>query len=361
MRVALVLGTTAGGVGRHVLGLVTELVARGHDVVVAGPRSAQDLFRFTEAGARWIQLPLGDRPRPGRDTAAIGSLRAVVQGADVVHAHGLRAGATACLAAVGSRTPVVVTLHNAPPAGAVTGRVFGALERVVARRATAVVAVSADLLARQRELGAHTAGVAVVAAPRLPGQLRDRHTVRTALGIPEDRSMVLCVARLAPQKGLNLLLDAVSRVRDLPVEVVVAGEGPERAALSERIAAEKLPVRLVGARRDVPELLAAADLVVSSSVWEGQPINLQEALQVGAAIVATDVGGTAAVLGSAGLLTAPGDDAALAAGIRLVLTYGSERDRLRSHAFERAAELPDEAAAADAALELYRRVAAGVP
>jgi glycosyltransferase involved in cell wall biosynthesis len=168
--------------------------------------------------------------------------------------------------------------------------------------------------------------------------------------------MAVCVARLAPQKGLDLLLDAVARLRDLPLVVVIAGEGPERPHLTERIGAENLPVRLLGHRSDIVDLLSAADVVVSSSVWEGQPISLQEALQVGAAIVATDVGGTAAVLGDAGLLTAPGDDNALAAAIRLVVTYGSERDRLRSHAFERAAMLPDEAAAAEAALAVYERV-----
>lgn len=356
MRIALVLGTTAGGVGRHVHGLVTEFLTRGHDVVVAGPTSAEERFGFAEAGARWVPVPLGDRPRPGRDTAAIGALRAVVNGADLVHGHGLRAGSAACLAAVGSSTPVVVTLHNAAPSGRITSRVYAVLERIVAHRATAVVAVSADLLVRQRELGARTFGIAVIAAPRPPAHLPDRHTVRAALDIPDGRSMAVCVARLAPQKGLGLLLDAVARVRDLPLEVVVAGDGPARPALSERIAAEGLPVRLLGQRQDIPELLAAADVVVSSSLWEGQPISLQEALQVGAAIVATDVGGTAAVLGSAGLLTAPGDAAALAAGIRLVVTYGSERDRLRSHAFERAAELPDEADAAVAAITLYERV-----
>ncbi len=356
MRIALVLGTSAGGVGRHVHGLARELGSRGHDIVVASPRPAEDQFGFEETGARWVPVPVTDRPRPDRDTAALAALRSVVRGADVVHAHGLRAGSLTCLAAIGNATPVVVTLHNAPPSGTATGRVYAVLERIVARRATAVLGVSADLLARQRDLGARTAGLAVIPAPREPVELTDRHTVRASLGVADGTSMAVCVARLAPQKGLDLLLDAAARVRDLPLVVVIAGEGPERAHLAERIAVENLPVRLLGHRTDIPDLLAAADVVVSSSVWEGQPINLQEALLVGAAIVATDVGGTATVLGDAGLLTAPGDDNALAAGIRLVVTYGSERDRLRSHAFERAAQLPDDAAAVDAALAVYQRV-----
>ncbi|HET7278900.1 MAG TPA: glycosyltransferase family 4 protein [Dermatophilaceae bacterium] len=356
MRIALVLGTSSGGVGRHVHGLARELRSRGHGIVVACPPPVESQFRFAETGAKWAPVAMTDRPRPDRDATALARLRSVVRGADVVHAHGLRAGSLACLAATGSGTPVVVTLHNAPPAGRMTSRMYAVLERIVARRATAVLGVSSDLLARQRDLGARTSGLAVIPAPRGPGEVTDRHTVRSSLGLAEGTSMAVCVGRLAPQKGLDLLLDAVARLRDLPLVVVVAGEGPERAHLAERIAAEDLPVRLLGHRSDILDLLSAADVVVSSSVWEGQPISLQEALQVGAAIVATDVGGTAAVLGDAGLLTAPGDDNALAAAIRLVVTYGSERDRLRSHAFERAAALPDEAAAADAALAVYERV-----
>jgi len=66
---------------------------------------------------------------------------------------------------------------------------------------------------------------------------------------------------------------------------------------------------------DIPELLAAADVAVSAAVWEGQPIWLQEALAAGCPIVATDVGGTAAVVGDAAVLTPPGDAGALAAAV----------------------------------------------
>jgi glycosyltransferase involved in cell wall biosynthesis len=106
----------------------------------------------------------------------------------------------------------------------------------------------------------------------------------------------------------------------------------------------------------VPDLCAAADLVVSSAAWEGQPINLQEALHAGAAIVATDVGGSGAVLGGAAVLVPGGDAPALARGIRLVATDPAERERLRVLARERASRLPSEADAVEAALRVYREV-----
>jgi glycosyltransferase involved in cell wall biosynthesis len=357
MRVLLVLGTTTGGVGRHVHGVVSGLARGGHSVLVACPAGVEEQFALAAAGARHVPLAVSDRPRPLADLRAISTLGELLRRADVVHAHGLRAGALACLAALGSEVPVVVTLHNAAPSGAVAGRLYAALERVVARRATVVLGVSQDLVDRMATLGARGGAIAVIPGPPPPEEPADPSATRRALGVGEDSVLAVVVARLAPQKGLHLLLDALGTLTDLPLEVVVAGDGPQRPELEARIEAEQLPVRLLGHRSDVPDLCAAADLVVSSAVWEGQPINLQEALHAGAAIVATDVGGSGAVLGGAAILT-PADDApALARGIRLLATDPAERERLRALARERASRLPSEADAVEAALSVYREVA----
>ena len=283
----------------------------------------------------------------------------LVGGADVVHAHGLRAAAVAVLAAGRGSVPVVATLHNAAPSGALTGAVYAALERVVALRSALVLGVSADLVERMRRLGARRTGLAVVAAPPVRAVGRDRYTVRADLGIGGRTALAVVVARLAPQKGLDLLLDAhreLTAGEPLDLVTVVAGEGPLRAGLQSRIDAEQLPVRLLGQRDDVPDLLAAADVVVSSAVWEGQPVGIQEALHAGAAVVATDVGGTAAVVGDAAILVPGGDPVSLGRAIRDVVVHGAVRDNLRSRAVERAGELPTEADALEAALAAYRSV-----
>ena len=162
------------------------------------------------------------------------------------------------------------------------------------------------------------------------------------------------MARLAPQKGLDLLLDAVAAScseDDLDLVTVVAGEGPLRDRLQARIDLERLPVRLLGHRDDVPDLLAAADVVVSSAVWEGQPVGIQEALHAGAAIVATDVGGTGAVVGDAAILVPRGRRGLAGAG-------DPRRHRRRRSATTCArgrssasAELPTEDDALEAALD----------
>ena len=357
MRVLLTLGLSAGGVGRHVHGLADGLVAAGHEVVVAAPSSAETTFGFAGTGARVAAVEVSDRPSPRLDAVAVGRLRGLSRGADVVHAHGLRAGALACLAATGTRVPVVVTLHNAAPAGGLTRAVYAALERVVARRATLVLGVSTDLVTRMQDLGARATGSAVVAAPPPPAVTQDPDAVRRSIRVPDHLSLVVSVGRLAAQKDFDTLLEAVALVRrggTYGFVCVIAGDGPLGPHLQKRIALEGIPAQLLGRREDVPDLLAAADVVVSSAVWEGQPVWLQEALLVGAPIVATDAGGTRDTLRGAGRLVPPGAPRALAEGIRAVLTDPVERDALVELSRAAARRLPTQADAVAAALAAYR-------
>lgn len=358
MRLLVVLGTSAGGVGRHVHGLVRSLTRGGHHVVVACPPEVEAHFAFGDVAATVVPLDVSDRPHPARDTRAVRDLARLAVGADLVHAHGLRAAALTVLATARSRVPVVATLHNAAPSGTLTGVVYAGLERVVARGSALVLGVSTDLVDRMDQLGARRTGLAVVAAPPAREAHRDRFAVRAELGVPDGAALAVVTARLAPQKGLDTLLDAHRELLgdDLDLVTVVAGDGPLRASLEARIAEEGLPVRLLGHRTDVPDLLAAADVVVSSAVWEGQPVGLQEALHAGAAVVATDVGGTAAVVGDAALLVPPGDPVSLSRAIRDVVRYGSVRDDLRSKAVERSGHLPTEQDALEAALAAYASV-----
>jgi glycosyltransferase involved in cell wall biosynthesis len=368
LRVLLLLGTSGGGVGRHVHALAAALAGTGHAVTVGGPASTERDFSFTAVGARFVAVEVRESPHPAADLRARGLIGRLARGADVVHAHGLRVGGLAALARRG-RTPLVVTVHNALlTGGSRRGRVrlaYAVLERLVARRADVVLAVSADLQQGLLRLGARDVRPAVVPAPDAlrPGSTPD--ATRAALGTG-DRLVVLCVARLAEQKGLPTLLDAVSRLGPPArvaeqVAVLVAGDGPLRAVLQARVEAEGLPVRLLGWRDDVADLLTAADVVVSAAVWEGQPVAVQQALRAGRPLVATDVGGTAAVTRDAALLV-PADDAdALAAALRRLLSDPAERDRLSVTARARAAELPTDADALAAALGVYRSVIDGVP
>ncbi|GIH28313.1 glycosyl transferase [Acrocarpospora phusangensis] len=348
MRIVLVLGTSSGGVGRHVRTLARGLVAAGHEVLVAGPPATESAFGFTGTGAAFAALPVSDRPHPVNDLRSVLALRRLTGGADVVHAHGLRAGALAGLA--GGRGELVVTLHNALTAGGAIGAMYGVLERVVARRADRILVVSPDLGERMRRLGARRVAAAVVPAPEFAGARRPAAEVRAELG---EGAVVLTVARLAQQKGLEVLLEAASGAYPEKVLFAVAGEGPLRAGLEERIAGRGLPVRLLGDRGDVGDLLGVASVYVVPSWWEGQPLTVQEALRAGVPIVATRVGGIPDMVGDAALLVPPGDAGAIRDAVVRVLTEPGLAERLRRAAAERGERLPAESDAVGAVLSAY--------
>src|SRR3954463_7125430 len=90
-QVLLVLATSTGGVGRHVRSLVDGLAERGAEVTVAGPASTQAGFAFPS----YVVVDIGEKPNPVRDASAALALRRLAARVDVVHAHGLRAGALA--------------------------------------------------------------------------------------------------------------------------------------------------------------------------------------------------------------------------------------------------------------------------
>lgn len=346
-RVLQVLGSSAGGVARHVAQVATALAADGDRVVVAGPAALEPVVA-AGAGVRFAAVEIADRPAPA-DLGAVARLAALAGEADAVHAHGLRAGALAVLAVhVGRRRPrrsrprVVVTLHNLPVGGRAIRTVSAALGAVVARGADVVLGVSGDLVALARSQGARHAERALVPAPARPAPAADAATTRAALGLEAREELVVTVARLAPQKGLDTLVDAAAHaVRTRPGLVwVVAGDGPLHEDLAARAAAAGAPVRLLGRREDVADLLAAADVVASAAVWEGQPLAVQEALALGAAVVATDAGGTREVTGAAAVLVPVGDAAALGDAVAQVLADAPRRSALRAAATARAATLP---------------------
>jgi glycosyltransferase involved in cell wall biosynthesis len=378
MRVAYVMGTATGGTGEHVAMLARGGQERGLAVTVHGPAQAGRRF-FPgippaappgPAAVTFVPVEIADRPRPGRDAAAVLQLRRVLAGTrpEVVHAHGLRAGAVAALALAGAgwrrhqRCALIVTVHNAPPAGP-AGAVYAVLERIVARRADAVTCVSGDLAARMRRLGAADAGLAIVPAP--PARAPGREAVaaaRSDLG-GAGRPVVLAVGRLAAQKGFGTLLAAAAswQDRDPRPMLALAGAGPLEAVLRAQADSGGIRVRFLGERGDVPALLAAADVVVVPSRWEGQPLTVQEALRAGRPLVASRAGGIPGLTGEdAAVLVPPGDAAALAAAVLAVLDHPGRAAALSEAARARAATLPSEAAAVDAALALYQRIA-GLP
>lgn len=334
LRALHVLGAGAGaGSGAHVRSLATGLAARGVRVTVCAPVAAEGAYDFTGAGARF-------------EPDASSALRAACAAADVVHAHGVRAGMRAVLALRGRRVPLVVSWHgDGPAAGGTLARLGRLLERQVARAAAVVLGASSDQVDLARLRGARDARLAPVAVPAGPPgpEPADPGKVRAELGAV-GRPLLVAVGSLVPHRGYAVLLDAARAWRELdPVPLlVIAGEGPLRAELSRRIGAEGLPVRLLGRRRDAAQLLAAADLAVLPSRWEARAPLAQEALRVGVPLVATAVGGLPELVGDGAALVPYGDPGALAATVSELLGDADRRAALALAGRAQAATWPSE-------------------
>ncbi len=355
-RIAEVLATSTGGVGTHVRSVLPALVRAGALTRVCGPAATDELFDFSACTAfRAVGISAG--LDPVSDARAVRALIRATADADLVHAHGLRAGLVALAARRAGRAdhPLVVTLHNELPAGGGLKRaVLTRAEATTVRAADVVLAASGDLAENASRLGARDVRVAPVSAPPLRAPTRSRDQVRTELGLTDDRPLVVAVGRLHPQKGYDTLLDAAATW--LGPLVVIAGDGPLQAQLQARIDAERLPVRLLGRRTDIADLLAAADVCVLPSGWEARSLTAQEALRSGTPLVATRVGGIPELVGDAALLVPAGDAAALAQQVTALLTDEALHDRLAHAGPAQAARWPDEAGTARQLVALYREL-----
>ncbi|MGE0880471.1 MAG: glycosyltransferase family 4 protein [Acidimicrobiia bacterium] len=268
-RVLQVVGPSTGGMGAHAGFLGERLAGRGWtvDTLTSVPRSSSPLAlwnarRAVQRGAR---------------------------GADVIHAHGLKAGWVAASIPRHRRPPVVVTVHNLV-LDAVAGRSSGPLRWLqsrLARRADATIAVS-------REIAATVGGRVIWPAAPLPAPGRSPAETRAAHGIDDGRPLVVCVARLHPQKGLHTLIDAAEALtRRVPdVAVLVVGEGPQRTELQAHIDRRSLGavVYLAGHSANAADELRAADVVAMTSIWESGPLVVMEAMALARPVVATPVG-----------------------------------------------------------------------
>ncbi|MFD5819598.1 glycosyltransferase family 4 protein [Streptomyces sp. NPDC127038] len=354
LRTVQVLGGGSAGSSAHVRSLTAGLVARGVRVTVCAPAEADSVYDFTGAGAHHVPVPRSTDP------ASVSALRAACADADLVHAHGIHAALRAVLALSGRRVPLVVTWHTRSEADGARAHVLRLLERRVARAAAVVLGTSSDLVDRARRRGARDARLAAVAlpGPRRPAEPVDpdpsRHKARAELGTT-GRPLLIAVGSLDRHRGYHTLLDASRawcRLDPVPL-LVIAGEGPLRAVLQRRIEDEELPVRLVGRREDVTDLLAAADLVLLPSRWESRSLLAQEALHARVPLVATAVGGIPETVGDAAELVPYGNAKALADAVVRLLADPERREALREKGARQAATWPTEDETVAQVLSVY--------
>jgi glycosyltransferase involved in cell wall biosynthesis len=194
---------------------------------------------------------------------------------------------------------------------------------------------------------------------------RQRATVRLELDVGEDDVLIMQVARLDPLKDHATAIRALGRVvqQGIKAQLVLIGEGPEEPKIRELVQQLKLEghVRFLGLRTDIPRLLSAADVYWLTSVSEGIPLTLIEAMAVGLPIVATRVGGVQEVIqdGKTGLLAPRGDDAALAEKVLYLASSPLLRQQMGEMGRERAQALFSDQQMHDRYYHLYREMLDG--
>ena len=259
----------------------------------------------------------------------------------IVHTHTTKPGIVGTLAARRAGIPAVMHTVHLFPFHEETGRLvtaaYVATERLAARWCDRIVTVSEFQRDWALRVGVGTPEQIVSIPNGVPidraKPRRSRADVRAELGLG-DAFMILSTGRLAEQKGYDYLIRAAALVReDLPgARIVLAGDGPLRGRLGKLVSKLGLEdiVALVGHRSDVGDLLAASDLVVLPSLWEGLSISLLEAMAAGKPVVTTSIGSNREVTndGEAAVLVPPKDAASLAAAISSLAAAGSRLQEL---------------------------------
>ena len=302
-----------GGSERHLLTLLPALAEGGVDVSFLG---LDDPSRAPEPFYEALTVPF-ERVAAPRDIDPWLALRVrrAVRQADLVHTHLVHADV---YGAFGARR-LVSTKHNDDPfrAGA-----FRFVERALARRASRIIAITRALERFQvQRVGLPTSKVEVIhygldAVPEAWG-------TNPADDVPGDPPVLLAVCRLESQKGVDVAVRALPRIRvNHPgARLVVLGEGPQQGELARLARELDVPVQLPGRVPDVAAWLRRADVLVHPVRWEGFGLALLEAMLASLPVVATNVSSIPEIVtdGETGLLVPPDDPAALATAVTRVL------------------------------------------
>ena len=330
-----------GGAPLHVLQLMEYMVKKGHEVgLVAAPEPR--LMEGAKAlGVKIFPNPHFVRPvRPWKDFRALwrvfGAIRQFKP--DLVSAHSTKAGFAARFSCAVLRVPVIFTAHGwafTEGKNPLARYLLALGERLAAKVTKKIICVSEhdkELALRFRV--APEQKLVVIHNGMEPSLYinADGSKVRFELGLKEDEILIAMVARFVPQKDHDTLLQSLSLLPGRKFKAALVGGGEREAFFRKKVGELGLGdnVIFLGERRDVPQILAASDIFVLSSNWEGLPRSIIEAMMAGLPVVATRVGGVPELVedGVTGFLVPPKDPDALAEALQRLIADPELRLRM---------------------------------
>jgi glycosyltransferase involved in cell wall biosynthesis len=364
MRVLQVIPTLAvGGAERVVALLARHLRRSGHAVGVVSLYDPHGSWIEAELRSDGVPLYFLGK-RPGLDLRMIPRLARVVARfrPDVLHTHLYVLKYVLPALAASRRCRVVHTLHNL--AEHEVERLSRGIQSVAFRVGVVPVAigeaVAESMLRLYRLPPRHRIPNGIPVSDYAPPPCA-REEVRASLAIPDDAPTFVSVGRLDPQKNSRSLIEAFAsrRLRLLGAHLLFAGDGQLRRELEDQASGLGIDdrVHFLGVRADIPRVLAAADVFVLPSRYEGNPLTVMEAMAAGKPVLATAVGCVPELVSEgAGLLVAPGDGTALESAM-LELATDLPRARARGAAAARIARARFDASVMASAYEkLYAEV-----
>ena len=309
----LLAPTREGGLEQVVTMMSVRQKSGGvHVAAVLAPHDADDhpfILRLKELGVPFTRLVVGGRNYL-REYRALNTLVEELE-PQVVHTHGYRADLIGGMIARAHRIPAVSTVHGFTGAR-LRIRINERVQRLILRRADAVIAVSRPLVNRLAGSGISRDRIHYVPNGFLPiVSSLERAAARNRLGISASGLVAGWVGRLSREKGADVMLDALAQSPP-SWELTIIGDGPQRDLLREHAARIGIShrVRWLGSIPSAGSLISAFDAFVISSRTEGTPIVLLEAMHSGVPIVATRVGGVPDVVTSAHAILVPSEQPA---------------------------------------------------
>lgn len=285
------------------LGLAAQQRACGHAVrVIAVLSEEDDRHPFTVA-LRDSGVHVDELVLPGRQyRRERAQVREILHDArvQVAHTHGYRPDVNDAGTARAAGVATISTVHGFT-GGNLRNRIYERLQVAAYGRFDAVVAVSRPLRVLLERRGVPAARLHVIqnALRSIPDRL-DRDAARNVLALPQNAFVVGWVGRMTPEKGADVMIDAVTRLAPIagPLVFVMMGDGPQRGTLESRTAGVSgdVEVRWLGTVPDAGRLYRAFDLFVLSSRTEGTPMALLEAMSAEVPAVATSVGGVPEII-----------------------------------------------------------------